>query len=60
MLNVGLVGAVAEIIKLDADILNLRTKLKQKKSKELELRLEGLLKKRQQLLVDLEKQIRRG
>jgi hypothetical protein len=52
------VGAVAEIIKIDADILNLRKKLQDKESKELRSRIDQLVKKRQELLLVLEKQAR--
>jgi len=53
-------GAVAAIIKIDADILNLKTKLLKKGegSTEAQARMNELLKKRQQLLLDLEKQSR--
>lgn len=51
-------GTAAQIIKIDADILNLRTKLRDKESKELRARMDQLVKKREQLLVQLEKQPR--
>jgi hypothetical protein len=53
-------GAAAEIIKIDADILNLKTKMARKGegSAEARARMNELLKKRQQLLLDLEKQAR--
>ena len=48
-------GAAAEIIKIDADILNLRTKLREKESKELRARVEQLVKRREELLVEMAK-----
>ncbi len=51
-------GAAAEVIKIDADILNLRTKLKQKNRRDLKERMEALLKQRQRLLEQLEAQMR--
>lgn len=56
------VGIAAEIIKTDVDILNLRVKLMAKNgtgdNRELKSRLDALLKKREQHLVELEKQAR--
>ena len=51
-------GAVAEIIKIDAEILNIRTRLKHKDGAETRARLDELLKRRQELLVDLERKAR--
>ena len=51
-------GAVAEIIKVDADILSLQTKLKDKDSPELRARLEELRKRREKLILEVEKQAR--
>ena len=51
-------GFAAEIIKIDADVLNLRTKLKHKDSRELKARMDTLLKQRQKLLEQLEAQVR--
>jgi len=54
----GAMGAVAEIIKVDADILSLQTKLKDKNSPELRARLEELRKRREKLILEVEKQAR--
>ena len=52
-------GAVAEIIKIDADILSLTRKLAKKNRRDLKERIAELSKKRQMFLVELEKQMRK-
>jgi ElaB/YqjD/DUF883 family membrane-anchored ribosome-binding protein len=49
------VGTAAEIIKIDAEILDLRGKLKDEDAKQARQRIDELLRKRQDLLSELER-----
>lgn len=55
----GRVGAAAEIIKIDAEILNLRVRLKDKDGPEARARLDELVKRRAEMLSDLERKARK-
>jgi hypothetical protein len=50
------VGVAAEIIKVDGEILSIRNKMLKGKRRELQVRLDELLKQRQAILVKMEKQ----